>query len=107
MKKLFVVLLSVVAMATFVSCKDKPVPADNLPQTARSFLNTYFKGIDVISVIKESDGYDVRLIDGTEIDFRNNGEWKKVDCESRAVPAGLFLYPDFVYLCRPKSIFIK
>lgn len=86
----------------FYSC-----PADNLPQTARSFLNTYFKGIDVISVIKESDGYDVRLVDGTEIDFRNNGEWKKVDCESRAVPAGLFLYPDFVYLCRPKSIFIK
>ena len=90
MKKLFLILLSVVAMAAFVSCDDKPVSADKLPQKAKTFLSTYFPGIEVVSVIKDSDGYDVDLADGTDVDFRNNGQWKKVDCEGRPVPVGFF-----------------
>ena len=91
MKKLFLVLMSVVAMTAFVSCNDKPVPADKLPAKAKTFLSTYFPGIDVVTVIKESDGdYDVLLDDLSEVEFRSNGYWKKVDCEGRPVPVGYF-----------------
>jgi hypothetical protein len=91
MKKLFVILMSVVALTAFVSCNDKPVPADKLPAKAKTFLNTYFPSIEVISVIKEKDGdYDVYLADDSEVEFKSNGDWKKVDCEGRAVPVGYF-----------------
>lgn len=95
MKKLTLILVSVLAMAAFVSCDDKPVAADKLPSKAKTFLETYFPGVEVVSVIKESDGdYDVRLWDGTEIDFKSNGAWKKVDCEDRPVPVGF--YPESI-----------
>ena len=90
MKKIFLILLSVAAITAFVSCGEKPVAADNLPQKAKTFLSTYFPGIEVVSVIKDNDGYDVDLIDGTDVDFRKNGEWKNVDCEGRPVPVGFF-----------------
>ena len=95
MKKLFVIIMSVVALTAFVSCSDKPVPADKLPAKAKTFLSTYFPGIDIVSVIKEQDGdYDVDLIDGTDVDFRSNGDWKKVDCEGMIpFPLLLFLLP--------------
>jgi hypothetical protein len=90
MKKFFLILLGVVAMTAFVSCKEETVITDKLPETANTFLNTYFDGIEVIVVVKESDGYEVGLVDGTNIDFRLDGTWKKVDCDDRAVPEGFF-----------------
>ena len=91
MKKLFVILMSVVALTAFVSCDDKPVTPDKLPSKAKTFLKTYFPGVDVISVIKEEDGdYDVDLFDGSEVNFRSSGDWKKVDCHNRPVPQGFF-----------------
>lgn len=91
MKKLFVILMSVVALTGFVSCNDKPAPADNMPAKAKTFLSTYFPGIEVVSVVKEKDGdYDVDLADGTDVEFRSNGNWKKVDCHNRPVPQGFF-----------------
>ena len=39
---------------------------------------------------KLDDGeYEVKLVDGTEIEFTTAGEWKKVDCRTRAVPSAL------------------
>ncbi|MBQ1818581.1 MAG: PepSY-like domain-containing protein [Bacteroidales bacterium] len=91
MKKLFVILMSVVALTAFVSCNDKPVTPDNLPSKAKTFLKTYFPDVDVFSVIKEEDGdYDVNLTDGTDVDFRSNGNWKKVDCHNLPVPHGFY-----------------
>ena len=99
MKKIFVIIMSVVALTAFVSCSDKPVPADKLPAKAKTFLSTYFPGIDIVSVIKEQDGdYDVDLIDGTDVDFRSNGDWKKVDCGLNPLPAGILLPNTAKYL---------
>lgn len=91
MKKFFLILMSFVTMSAFVSCVDKPISEDKLPKKAKTFLSTYFNGIEVLSVIKEEDGdYDVDLIDGTEVDFQPSGNWKKVDCHGRAIPVGYF-----------------
>ena len=69
MKKLFVILMSVVALTAFVSCNDKPVTPDNLPSKAKTFLKTYFPDVDVFSV---------------------DGNWKKVDCHNLPVPHGFY-----------------
>ena len=42
--------MSVVALTAFVSCDDKPVTPDKLPSKAKTFLNTYFPGVAVLSV---------------------------------------------------------
>ncbi len=91
MKKIFLLLISVIALSTFVSCDDKPVTGDKLPSKAKTFLSTYFPGIDILSVVRDEDGdYDVNLVDGTEVDFRSNGNWKKVDCHGRLMPSGFY-----------------
>jgi hypothetical protein len=90
MKKIFLLLISVVALSAFVSCDDKPTTADQLPSKAKAFLDTYFPGIDILSVIKDDGTYDVNLVDGTDVDFRLNGNWKKVDCHGRLMPTGFY-----------------
>jgi len=67
---------------------------DVLPQAAREMLNEHFPEakIGMIKVdkhlLKKTD-YDVKLINGTKIEFNNAGKWTLVDCKKRAVPQEL------------------
>lgn len=67
---------------------------DELPQAAQEMLTKYFPKakIGMIKVdkhlLKKTD-YDVRLVDGTTIEFSNAGKWTSVDCKSKEVPKGL------------------
>lgn len=90
MKKFVIILISIVAVSTFVSCNDRPVLHDKLPNKAKQFLSTYFTDIEVLSIMKDNGEYEVLLVDGTEVDFKTNGNWKKVDCHGRPVPQGFF-----------------
>ena len=57
------------------------------------FVKTYFPKASVLIVKPEHDEYEVRLSDGTVLEFTRNFEWKKIDCEHSntytAVPAEL------------------
>ena len=57
------------------------------------FVKNYFPKASVLIVKPEHDEYEVRLSDGTELEFTRNFEWKKIDCEHSntytAVPAEL------------------
>ncbi len=63
-----------------------------LPAEAREFVKTQFPST-TISYLKVDKGmfngnsYEVRLADGTELDFNSQGEWTEIDCEPRAVPS--------------------
>ncbi|MDE7458202.1 MAG: PepSY-like domain-containing protein [Muribaculaceae bacterium] len=67
---------------------------DELPQTAQDMLQQYFPKakIGMIKVdkhlLKKTD-YDVRLVNGTTIEFSNAGKWTSVDCKTKEVPEGL------------------
>ena len=39
-------------------------------------------------LLKKTD-YDVRLVNGTTIEFSNAGKWTSVDCKTKEVPEGL------------------
>lgn len=89
----------IAAMASVVVCmsacaeKTQLVKFNELPQKAQTFIETYFNAADISFVKMEKDGlhndYDVRMTDGTKIDFDHDGSLEEVDCQTKAVPAGI------------------
>lgn len=82
------------ALIGLQSCDDeKTITFDKLPQTARQFIGTYFPDQTVNRTRQEKDNgiisYEVRLSDGTEIDFDADGEWQHVDRPFGIVPDGI------------------
>ena len=92
MKKLILVMLIAVMTAISGYAFDKySIDRNDLPESAQQFLTTYFPKAKVGMVktdkhfLKKTD-YDVKLVDGTKIEFSNSGKWTSVDCKGREVP---------------------
>ena len=92
MKRIIKLLaIATVAMAGLQSCEknDSYIDAALLPDVAQNFLSTYYESVAIQSVMKDYDDlsytYDVRLADGTHIEFRKNGEWKQVENRGEGV----------------------
>lgn len=104
MKKITLLLLGIFALHT-VACADtdKAIPANQLPQTAQQFIQTYFGDVKTSLVKQETDlfekNYEVVFANGDRIDFDRNGEWTEVQCrDGRAVPAGIVPGPISSYV---------
>ena len=88
-------MIALVFVVALTSCfaKDKMITPEQLPAAARTFITTNFPDNPVLFAQKDSEfmktRYEVRLKDGTEIDFDKKGEWDKVDCQMRSVPEAL------------------
>ena len=96
MKKLYrilpMLLVAVLSIALW-SCSDddEPVPITKLPSSSQTFLNTYFDNVDIISVTKDKDDYEVLLSNGYSVEFNTSGEWTDVDAPvGKTVPAGFY-----------------
>ena len=102
MRKLIMLMLIVVITSACSSNKSLfnsySLDRKDLPEAAREMLDEYFPKakVGMIKVdrhlLKKTD-YDVRLVNGTTIEFSNSGKWKSVDCKSREVPQGLVVRP--------------
>ena len=88
MKKVFLLLLSVIALNVYAFA-DRPVTFAQLPQKAQQFINKHFSSVGFLSATQDDGEYEVYLKDGTEIDFTATGEWKSVDRHTVAIPAAL------------------
>ncbi|WP_394774158.1 PepSY-like domain-containing protein [Flavobacterium sp.] len=88
-------------LVTTTSCdsddddRETVITAADLPQTASTFITTYFPNA-TYQVIKkqdkpDSDGsvYDVYLTNGFEIDFDANGNWIDIDGNNQVIPVAL------------------
>lgn len=73
------------------------VPASQLPEAAKAFVQKFFPGqvIDYIVLDTDYDGdvYEISLNNGVEINFDMAGNWEKVDCYYEAVPEGIVPSP--------------
>lgn len=84
-----------VMMTCLSACAGSPqlVQFNELPKDAQTFVETYFHVADVSYIQREKDGlhydYEVRMSNGTEIDFNHDGKLESVDCKRQAVPAGI------------------
>jgi len=96
MKKILFTLLAMVMSVTAANAFfDKyTINRDELPETARAMLDEHFPKAKVSMIkvdkhlLKKTD-YDVKLTNGTKIEFNNSGKWTSVDCGKRAVPEAL------------------
>ena len=72
---------------------DRVIPTQQLPAAAQTFVQNTFPGKGIAYATIDRDfgktTYDVRLNDGTEVDFDSKGTWDKVGCGFSAVPAQL------------------
>ena len=85
------VCMMVQTVSTFAN--DRIIPAEQLPATAKSFIQKTFPGQAVSFAKIDKDfgktTYEVRLDNGVELEFDKKGNWDKVDCKFSAVPANL------------------
>ncbi len=97
MRKLLLTLLAVIfcIAVSEASIFDKyTFKSENLPEEARAMLDEHFpKGkVALIKIdrhlLKKTD-YDVKLTNGTKIEFSNKGKWTSVNCGKREVPEAL------------------
>lgn len=87
-KFLLVVLVSVL-MSNVALADDTPIPVEQLPDAAKTFVQTNFKDKKIIYAEKDWNSFECRLNDGTKIEFNKKGTWKKIDCKAGAIPDGL------------------
>ena len=87
--KFFLVAVMSVLVSNMAMADDMPIPVEQLPATARSFVQTNFKGKRILYAERDWNSYECHLDDGTSIEFHRNGKWDKVDCHMTAVPAGI------------------
>lgn len=76
-------------MSTSILADDTPIPVEQLPEAARTFVQANFKGQKIVYAEKDWNSFECRLKDGTKIEFTKKGAWKKIDRKKDAVPAEL------------------
>lgn len=105
MKKILLTLVAVLAVAFGASADKYTLDREQLPVDAREFLDKHFPKakVGMIKVdrhlLKKTD-YDVRLVNGTKIDFNPSGAWTKVDCKTREVPSTIVMKPIRTYVAK-------
>ena len=92
MKKYILFMLAMIMTVMSGYAFDKySINREDLPEAARQFLTTYFPKAKVGMIktdkhfLKKTD-YDVKLVNGTKIEFNNSGKWTSVDCKGKEVP---------------------
>lgn len=88
-KRLFLVALMCMIMSATTFASDRVITANQLPAAAQTFINQTFPGATIMYAEIDDGKYEVHLNDGTEINFDRKGNWDKVDCKLKAVPAHL------------------
>ena len=76
-------------MSSSILADDTPIPVEQLPEAARTFVQTNFKDQKIVYAEKDWNSFECRLADGTKIEFTKKGAWKKIDRKNTAVPAAL------------------
>lgn len=96
MRRILFALLAIVATFGTMRADKYTIDRSQLPDQAREMLEKYFPKakVGMIKVdrhlLKKTD-YDVKLVNGTKIEFNNAGKWTSVDCKNRQVPDGLVM----------------
>ena len=95
MKKILLTLIAIFSVGIFsaIADNDRVINKSQLPAPAQQFLNEHFAGVDLTYAKEERDifkhSFEVRLADGTKIEFTSKGEWDEVECRFGEVPAAI------------------
>ena len=87
-------ILGVASAAAALPFDKYSISRNDLPEAAREMLDEHFPKVKVSMVkvdrhlLKKTD-YDVKLTNGTKIEFNNKGRWTHIDCKKKSVPETL------------------
>jgi len=88
--KFFLVMLVCLVASGTALADDKPIPVEQLPDAAKTFVANNFKGKKILYAEKDWDSFECRLNDGTKVEFNRKGEWDNVECNAmNEVPAAI------------------
>lgn len=78
-----------------IDLNETVISANNLPVNAQKFVTQNFGNIEFLNAIKEVDRnittYNIQLVDGTKLDFTDNGDWTEVkNGLGKAIPTNFF-----------------
>lgn len=96
MKKFIILMVMLITgvLSSYAVFDKYTINREELPEAAQEMLSKYFPKakIGMIKVdkhlLKKTD-YDVKLVNGTKIEFNNSGKWTSVNCGTRALPDDL------------------
>ena len=96
MRRLFsFVMLFLVGSTALWADAERKISLKELPKEAQLFLKENFGGQKVLFAQEEYEythdkkEYEVRLSDGTKVEFDKMGVWKNVDCNNKKLPQNL------------------
>lgn len=101
-KSMLMAFVAAVVSLTACAGNEQLITFAQLPAAAQTIVQNNFDANNIAYVKMEREmfgkEYEVRLNDGTEIDFEGDGELKKVDCKLMAVPEALVPAPVLEYV---------
>ena len=91
MKKIIIIVVLMLGFVLSANAQKK-IEITELPKPAQEFLKKYFSNSAIDVVKKDAEhgekGYEVKLKDGTEIEFWKDGSYREVDGGKKTIPTG-------------------
>jgi uncharacterized membrane protein YkoI len=89
MKKIIIIAVLLLGFAISANAQKK-IEIAELPKPAQDFLKKHFRNSEIDVVKKDAEhgekGYEVKLKDGTEIEFWKDGSYREVDGGKKPIP---------------------
>jgi len=77
------------------AAQETVIDQSQLPANARSFVTKYFSDATVAHAVKDKEiaktEYEVRLSDGSKMEFDGDGNWKEVESKTQSLSAMTFV----------------
>ena len=93
MKKILTFIVGLFAFTALINADDRPVPFDQLPEQAKTFVKTNFASAKVLYSSVDDDiiapDYEVILDNGFEIQFKNDGRLESIDANMGSIPESI------------------
>ena len=89
MKRILVIVISLMAIVCISKADDKPVKFEKLPTAAQKFVKDNFTDNTVVLVTKDDDvapDYEVMFDNGTVLHFSSKGILEKIEAYKEGVP---------------------
>lgn len=97
--KTFLILFTAFSFIACNSDDDQQIQLEELPEQAIVFLETHFPDADILKITVDSKNkYEVKLNNGFEIDFDQNGSWIEIEGHGQQIPDAIIPLPILDYV---------
>ena len=112
MKKILIFSAALLFSAAILSAENKSIDVYSLPESVRSFLDSYFPDSRIMYASQDDDmiypDYDVELENGVSLEFYNDGTLEKIACKQGVskefIPVPII---EFVKVRYPGAYFVE